>query len=193
MPISVTYFSYGEIKHKTTETILFSGEKVLLGHRVTVPYAILSALDESTGEIIKDLRARMRGSPAKPEQCWHLQCLDLYPALLCLSQIAASFRGGTKARHYHPAITFAGNNGQNAYTPDELSQLLIKTYKCGASIYPEILAMVPARQLDEFIEAAWRTTQISQAETGELQPEIIEHLKLYHLLPPDKLQTDLFD
>jgi hypothetical protein len=192
MTISVTYLSFDEIKQKTTDTIVFSGEKVLLEHRVAAPYAILSALDESTGEIIKNLRSRMQGAPAKPEQCWHLQCLDLYPALLCLRQIAASFRGGTKARHYHPAITFADLNGQAAYTPEELAQHLIKTYKCGPAIYPEVLALIPGHQFEGFIEAAWRTTQLSQVATSELSPEVIEHLKLYHLLPPDQLQPDLF-
>lgn len=192
MPISVTYFSYGEIKNKTTDTLVFSGDKVLLGQRVTVPYAILSALDESTGEIIKNLRSRMQGAPAKPEQCWHLQCLDLYPALLCLRQIAASFRSGTKARHYHPAITFADLNGQTAYTPEELAQHLITNYKCGPAIYPEVLALIPGHQFEGFIEAAWRTTKLSQVETSEMAPEVIEHLKLYHLLQPDQPQPNLF-
>lgn len=192
MPISVTYFSYGEIKNKTTECPTFSGDKVLLEQRVTAPYAILIAVDEDTGEIVKDLMSRMSGSPEKPEQCWHLQCLDLYPALLCLRQIAASFRGGTKARHYHPALTFAGQYGLAAYTPEELAQHLITTYKCGPAMYPDVFALIPEHQRDGFIEAAWRTTQLSQADAAELGPEVIEHLKLYHLIPPDQHQSDMF-
>lgn len=192
MAISVTYLSFDEIKEKTTDTIVFFGEKVLLEQRVTAPYAILSALDKSTGEIIRDLRSRMQGSPTKPEQCWHLQCLDLYPALLCLRQIAASFRGGTKARHYHPALTFAGQYGLAAYTPEELAHHLIKTYKCGPGMYPEVFRLIPEHQRAGFFEAAWRITQLSQADFSELAPEVIEHLKLYHLMPPDQPQPDIF-
>lgn len=192
MPISVTYFSYGEIKNKTTETIVFSGDKILLGQRVTVPYAMLIAVDEDTGEIVKDLLSRMSGQPAKPEHCWHLRCLDIYPALLCLRVIAAIFRGSTRPRHYLPAADFAERQGQSAYSPDELSEYLAKTYKCDHALYLEILKLVPLHQIDDFIVAAWRITKLNPAQASEQPADVVDQLKNCRLFPPDEQQFDLF-
>lgn len=192
MPISVTYFSYGEIKNKTTDTLVFSGNNVLLGQRVTVPYAMLIAVDEESGEIVKDITGRMTGSPAKPEHCWHLRCLDIYPALLCLRVIAAIFRGGSKARHYHAAADFAERHGQSAYSADELSEFLCKTYKCDNALYLEILKLIPMHQMDDFIGAAWRITKLNPAQASEQPADVIDLLKHCRLLPPDEQQFDLF-
>lgn len=192
MPISVTYFSYGEIKNKTTDTLVFSGDKVLLGERATVPYAMLIAVDEDSGEIVKDLTGRMIGSPAKPEHCWHLRCLDIYPALLCLRVIAAIFRGGSKARHYYPAADFAERHGQSAYSADELSEFLCKTYKCDNALYLEILKLIPLHQIDDFIVAAWRITKLNPAQAGEQPADVIDQLKHCRLFPPEEQQFDLF-
>lgn len=192
MTINVTYFCFGEIKQKSVSQLVFFGEKVLLDQRVTVPYAILSATDEGTGEIINDLIDQISGSSTAPDQCWHLRCLNIYPALLCLREIAVSFRGGNKPRHYHPAITFSERHGQAIYSADELSQQLSKTYRCGQALYPEILALIPAHQMADFIEAAWRTTKLTQAAASGFTSEEVEQLKLYHLLPPDEIQADLF-
>lgn len=192
MSITVTYFSFGEIKKKSANQLMFFGEKFHLDHRVTVPYAILSAIDESTGEIIQDLLSRVSGKSTTPDQCWPLRCLHIYPALLCLREVAASFRGGNKPRHYHAAMTFAGLHGQGVYSPEELLELLSKAYRCGPAMYPEILAMIPQCQLDDFTEAAWRTTQIEVTDSNVLDDETTEQLKLYHLLPQDKVQPDLF-
>lgn len=192
MPINVTYFSFGEIKNKTAESILLSGDKIHLDQRVTVPYAILSAIDEATGEIIQNLLARLPGAITKLDQCWHLRLLHIYPALLCLREVAVSFRGGNKHRHYHAALAFAELHGHGVYSSEELLEFISKSYRCGPSIYQEILAMIPQCQIDDFTEAAWRTTQISINEVSELPNETIEQLKLYHLLPPNKTQPDLF-
>lgn len=192
MAISVTYFGFGEIKKKSADAIVFSGDKVLLEHRVTVPYAILSAVDENTGEIIKDLLSRMSGSALTIEQFWHLRCLDIYPALLCLRVIAAIFRGGNKARHYYPAADFAERHGQSAYSADELSEFLCKTYKCDNALYLEILKLIPLHQMDDFIAAAWRITKLNPDQASEQPADVIDLLKHCRLLPPDEQQFDLF-
>jgi len=192
MPISVTYFSYGEIKNITTDNLVFSGDKVLLGQRVTVPYAMLIAIDEGTGEILKDLLSRMSGQPAKPAHCWQLRCLDIYPALLCLRVIGATFRGGTKPRHYLPAAEFAERQGQSTYSADELSEFLCKTYKCDNALYLEILKLIPVHQTDDFIVAAWRITKLNPAQASEQPADVIELLKHCRLLPPDEQQLGLF-
>ncbi len=194
MATEITYFGFGEIKTKAAQQLVFFGEKIHLDNRVTVPYAILRAVDIDSGELLDDISDRIAGVSLSPSnQLWHLRCLHLYPALMALRTIASHFRGGNKPRHYLASFSFAQKHGLIVYGQQELCEHMMKSWRCTSALYTEVLGLIPENQMADFIEAGWRTVKLTPSAVPDLDSDSVEMLQFFGLLPNHPPQGDLFD
>lgn len=183
MSFEFTYFSYDELRTCRSDSAAYSGEKIILGERSTVPYALLRAVDLTTGEIINDLTSSISGTSSDPDKCWGLRCLHIYPALLALRRLACTYRRGDKRRHYLGALKFAAAQKCDPYTDDELTGHLLSAWKCSPDIYPLIYSLIPDNQLPAFTEAGWSTLNRQGCSLAGEDPESIQALRHFKLIP----------
>lgn len=187
MPIEITSLNYEAdniseaFSTITTESIQVEGKWLRADTDKLMPYLVMRAVDLETGEIINDLTPKISGSSDDPEKLWGLRCLSIYPALLCIRQLACIYRRGDKRRHYAGALKFAARMQADPYGDEELTEHLMKAWKCHPDRYPFIHSLIPANQIAAFTDGAWMTLNRSGvmiAGDTEADVALLRHFKL---------------
>ncbi|MDN6872957.1 hypothetical protein QO209_10915 [Pseudomonas citronellolis] len=184
MAFEITYLDYDELVTFKTDSLCLASDRVLTSDNgEMMPHLVLRAIDLETGEVINDLLGRMQGAPEAQGIYWWLRCLTIYPALLCLKQIACTYRGGKKARHFAGAAKFAASMRCSPYTEDELKDHMVGAWRCYPVRYPMIHQLIPANQLAAFTDGAWTTLNRGEVSIAGQDEESVRMLRLFKLLP----------
>lgn len=184
MELEITYLDYDNLVTLRTDSLRVEGGRIITSNsHELVPHLVLRAIDLKTGEVINDLLERVDGPSEDYANYWWLRCLTLYPALLCLKEIACFYRGGKKTRHFTGSTKFAASMRCSPYTADELATHMIGAWKCYAERYPLIHQLIPANQLPAFTDGAWETLNRGGVSIAGQDEESVRMLRLFKLLP----------